>query len=100
LDLVVGPSNDIHCTDERRRIVTDGIACSSIQYSAALTAVTAAEKHDSDVVDIRGTQESGFAIDRARRTQARLMSVAHLAIKFQAIANRQRRAQFDAKGDA
>jgi predicted deacylase len=43
LDLVVGPSNDIHCTDERRRIVTDGIACSSIQYSAALTAVTAAE---------------------------------------------------------
>jgi hypothetical protein len=55
LDLVVGPSNDIHCTDERRRIVTDGIACSSIQYSAALTAVTAAEKHVSDVADIRGT---------------------------------------------
>ena len=51
-DLDVGPSNDIHCADERRRIVSH----------------------------IGRPQESGFAMDRARQTQARLMSAAHLAI--------------------
>jgi hypothetical protein len=47
----------------------------------------------SGSISARHSRESPFATRKARRSQAPLMSVAHLAIKFAAIAERERRAQ-------